>query len=51
MHLNWLALTCGSPAVGGAPVNRAYADEIVAESFTEDYTSAVDEATRLMALY
>jgi len=36
--------------IGGAPVNRAYADEIGAEGFAEDCTSAVDEASRLMAL-
>ena len=36
--------------IGGAPVNRAYADEIGAEGFAEDCTSAVDEAARLMAL-
>jgi len=36
--------------IGGAPVSRAYADEIGAEGFAEDCTSAVDEAARLMAL-
>jgi len=36
--------------IGGAPVSRAYADEIKAKVFAEDCTSAVDEATRLMAL-
>jgi len=36
--------------IGGAPVNRAYADEIGAEGFAEDCVSAVDEAARLMAL-
>jgi len=36
--------------IGGAPVSRAYADEIRAEGFAEDCTSAVDEAARLMAL-
>ncbi len=36
--------------IGGAPVSRAYADEIGAEGFAEDCASAVDEATRLMAL-
>ena len=36
--------------IGGAPVSRAYADEIGAEGFAEDCTSAVDEASRLMAL-
>jgi len=36
--------------IGGAPVNRAYADEIEAEGFAEDCASAVDEATRLMLL-
>jgi 5-methyltetrahydrofolate--homocysteine methyltransferase len=36
--------------IGGAPVNRAYADEIGAEGFAEDCASAVDEAARLMAL-
>ena len=36
--------------IGGAPVNRAYADEIRADGFAEDCTSAVDEAARLMAL-
>jgi len=36
--------------IGGAPVERAYADEIGAEGFAEDCASAVDEAARLMAL-
>jgi len=36
--------------IGGAPVTRAYADEIGAEGFAEDCASAVDEAARLMAL-
>ncbi len=36
--------------IGGAPVTRAYADEIGAEGFAEDCASAVDEASRLMAL-
>jgi len=36
--------------IGGAPVTRAYADEIGAEGFAEDCSSAVDEAARLMAL-
>jgi len=36
--------------IGGAPVNRAYADKIGAEGFAEDCVSAVDEAARLMAL-
>lgn len=36
--------------IGGAPVTRAYADEIGAEGFAEDCASAVDEADRLMAL-
>lgn len=36
--------------IGGAPVSRAYADEIGAEGFAEDCASAVDEAARLMAL-
>ena len=36
--------------IGGAPVSRAYADEIGAEGFAEDCASAVDEATRLMKL-
>ena len=36
--------------IGGAPVNRSYADEIGAEGFAEDCASAVDEAARLMAL-
>ena len=35
--------------IGGAPVTRAYADEIGAEGFAEDCASAVDEASRLMA--
>jgi len=36
--------------IGGAPVTRAYADEIGAEGFAEDCASAVDEASRLMKL-
>ncbi len=36
--------------IGGAPVSQAYADEIGAEGFAEDCASAVDEASRLMAL-
>ena len=36
--------------IGGAPVTRAYADEIGAEGFAEDCASAVDETARLMAL-
>ena len=36
--------------IGGAPVSRQFADEIGAEGFAEDCASAVDEATRLMAL-
>ncbi|GAI86220.1 unnamed protein product, partial [marine sediment metagenome] len=36
--------------IGGAPVERAYADEIGAKGFAEDCASAVDEAARLMAL-
>ena len=36
--------------IGGAPVARDFADGIGAEGFAEDCTSAVDEATRLMAL-
>ena len=36
--------------IGGAPVSRAYADEIGAEGFAEDCASAVEEAARLMAL-
>ena len=36
--------------IGGAPITRAYADEIGAEGFAEDCASAVDEAARLMAL-
>ncbi len=36
--------------IGGAPVTRAYADEIGAKGFAEDCTSAVDEDSRLMAL-
>ena len=36
--------------IGEAPVSRAYTDEIGAEGFAEDCASAVDEATRLMAL-
>lgn len=36
--------------IGGAPITREFADEIGAEGFAEDCASAVDEATRLMAL-
>ncbi len=36
--------------VGGAPITREYADSIGADGFAEDCASAVDEATRLMAL-
>ncbi len=36
--------------VGGAPVTRAYADEIGAEGFAENCVTAVDEAGRLMAI-
>jgi len=36
--------------VGGAPVSRTYANEIGAEGFAEDCTSAVEEAARLMKL-
>ena len=36
--------------IGGGPVTREFADSIEAEGFAEDCTSAVDEATRLMAL-
>ncbi|GAH64445.1 unnamed protein product [marine sediment metagenome] len=36
--------------IGGAPISQAYADEIGAEGFAEDCASAVDEASRLMAL-
>ena len=36
--------------IGGAPVTRAYADEIGAEGFAEDCASAVDETARLMTL-
>ena len=36
--------------VGGAPVSRDYADEVVAEGFAADCVSAVDEAARLMKL-
>ncbi len=35
--------------IGGAPVTRAYADEIGAAGFAEDCASGVDEALRLMA--
>jgi 5-methyltetrahydrofolate--homocysteine methyltransferase len=35
--------------IGGAPVTRAYADQIGAEGFAEDCTAAVDEAKRLVA--
>jgi 5-methyltetrahydrofolate--homocysteine methyltransferase len=36
--------------IGGAPVTRAYADEIGAEGFAENCVTAVDEADRLMAI-
>jgi len=36
--------------IGGAPVTRAYADQIGAEGFAEDCTAAVDEAKRLVAV-
>jgi 5-methyltetrahydrofolate--homocysteine methyltransferase len=36
--------------IGGAPVTRAYADEIGADGFADDCVTAVDEATRLMNL-
>jgi methanogenic corrinoid protein MtbC1 len=36
--------------IGGAPVTRAHADEIVAEGFAEDCASAMDEAVHLMLL-
>ena len=36
--------------IGGAPITREFADSIGAEGFAEDCASAVDEATRLMAL-
>ena len=36
--------------IGGAPVSREFADEIGAEGLAEDCASAVDEATRLIAL-
>ncbi len=36
--------------IGGAPVTRAFADEIGAEGFAEDCASGVDEAYRLMAM-
>lgn len=36
--------------IGGAPVTRAYADEVGAEGFAADCASAVDEANRLMEL-
>jgi 5-methyltetrahydrofolate--homocysteine methyltransferase len=36
--------------IGGAPVNRAYADEIGAEGFADDCVTAIDEAKRLMTL-
>jgi 5-methyltetrahydrofolate--homocysteine methyltransferase len=36
--------------IGGAPVNRAYADEIGAEGFAENCVTAVDETKRLMML-
>ena len=34
--------------IGGAPVTRAYADEIGAAGFAEDCVSGVDEALHLM---
>lgn len=36
--------------VGGAPVSRAFADEIGAEGFAEDCVTAVEEANRLMTV-
>jgi 5-methyltetrahydrofolate--homocysteine methyltransferase len=36
--------------IGGAPVDRAYADEIGAEGFAENCVTAVDETKRLMML-
>jgi 5-methyltetrahydrofolate--homocysteine methyltransferase len=36
--------------IGGAPINRRFADEIGADGFGEDFVTAVDEADRLMAL-
>jgi 5-methyltetrahydrofolate--homocysteine methyltransferase len=36
--------------IGGAPVNRAFADEIGAEGFAENCVTAVDETKRLMIL-
>ena len=36
--------------IGGAPITREFADSIGAEGFAEDCASAVDEATRLMAI-
>lgn len=36
--------------IGGAPVTRAFADEIGAEGFAADCASAVDEAHRLMGI-
>ena len=36
--------------IGGAPMNRAYADEIGAEGFAENCVTAVDETKRLMLL-
>jgi len=35
--------------IGGAPVTRAYADEIKADGFADNCASAVDEAGRLIA--
>ena len=35
--------------IGGAPVDRAYADEVGAEGFAEDCTAAIDEAKQLLA--
>ncbi len=34
--------------IGGAPINREFANEIGADGFAEDCVSAVDEVTRLM---
>ena len=39
-----------SVMIGGAPITRAYADEIKAGGIAEDCASAADEAARLMAL-
>jgi 5-methyltetrahydrofolate--homocysteine methyltransferase len=38
-----------SVMIGGAPVTRAFADEIKAEGFAADCVAAVDEANRLIA--